>query len=427
MSLCLFLLLVSAVTVLKAEGTNAPPANPAPAPASAPAGSIDFSQYLVDHKAELSPFFDKNEEDLIRKAMPLALGLLAWIATLTLLAGWVVDMVLVRVFTPFFAPAYTKISRGIIYSTGRLLLGFLILGLIALTVFICSRFVHGGVIALVVTILLLVLGLGGHLAWLAYLYRLNVGTAVIFLVILVGAQAFTFVLVAAPILTGAPSTLAYRFVNETLTPEMQSEVDDNKATLTTLKGDCDATQAKIDELKKQITQDQAAQVKLAAEIEKRKNSELFIFQRIVKVEAAGDLAGARQQFTEMLAKYPTGFMSESVKAHLSQIDSELAAQEAARKQAEADAAKAAAAARADLLARAAKGQVTLSEMRRVLIGKSRADVTDLLGSPTETASDRWGYAQQMVLNPMTKEKHGLAIYFNSGVVQNVDFYYGAAK
>jgi len=66
-------------------------------------------------------------------------------------------------------------------------------------------------------------------------------------------------------------------------------------------------------------------------------------------------------------------------------------------------------------------------MRLALVGKNRADVTALFGTPTETASDRWGYAQQMIVNRMTSEKHGLAIYFTEGIVQSVDYYDGAAK
>jgi hypothetical protein len=99
----------------------------------------------------------------------------------------------------------------------------------------------------------------------------------------------------------------------------------------------------------------------------------------------------------------------------------LVAQDAQKKQEEADASRAAAQARTDLLARAAKGDVTLSEMRQALIGKTRAEVSDLLGAPAETATDRWGYRQQMILNPLTNERFGLIVYFNQGTVQSVDY------
>jgi DNA-binding transcriptional regulator YdaS (Cro superfamily) len=109
------------------------------------------------------------------------------------------------------------------------------------------------------------------------------------------------------------------------------------------------------------------------------------------------------------------------RAQLAQVNSQLAVEEAQKKQEEADAARAAAQARADLLARAGKGEVTLSEMRQALIGKTRAQVSNLLGMPSETASNSWGYRQRMILNPLTNEKYGLMVYFTEGAVQSVDY------
>ena len=39
----------------------------------------------------------------------------------------------------------------------------------------------------------------------------------------------------------------------------------------------------------------------------------------------------------------------------------------------------------------------------------------------ETASDTWGYSRQMIVNPLTNEKHGLMVYFAEGIVQSVDY------
>jgi len=417
------LILLSTGSLLVADAANPPP----DFSSTASAGQEDFGQYLVDHQADLAPFFEKNLEELVRKAMPMVLGMLAWILMFTLIASWVVDIGLIRTFTPFFAPAYSKLQRAVIFSTGRLVLSFLIMGLMALTVFLSMRFVHAGIINLIVAGILLVLGGAAQIWWLSYLFRMNVGSAIIFFVIIAGAQAITFIVVAAPVLTGAPSTLAYRFVNETLTPQLQTEVDATNQELAAIVQARDATKAKIADLQNQVAQDQAGQEKLALEIENKKNSEQFLFQQIAKIEATGDLATAHDKFTAMLAKYPTGALADTVKAHLAQIESELAVQEAKKKKDDADAAAAAAAARVDLLARAAKGEVTLSEMRKVLVGKSRSDVTSLFGPPTDTASNRWGYGQQMILNPMTQEKHGLTVYFDEETVQGVDYYYGVAK
>jgi len=417
----LLLLLLSAGSILLAA-----PANVAPAPSPSPA-TEDFGQYLVDHQDDLAPFFHKNLEDLVRKAMPTLLGLLAWVSMFAVIAGWVVDVLLARGFTPFFAPAYTKLPRAVFYSTGRLILNSAVLGLFALTVLISTKFLHAGIIILCVAIILGLVTVVLQVGWLAYVFRMNIGTSVIFYVIIFGAQVLTFFLVASPILAGKPSTITYHFINETMTPELQEEVSSTKYDLAEVNKRIDATTAKLTDLRAKIAQDEADAQKLNQEIEDKKNSEAFLFQKIVRLEAKGDLSSAHDQFTEMLAKYPKGTMADAVKTHLTQVDAELATQAAQKKQAEADAAAAAAAARADLLAKAAKGEATLSEMRQALVGKNKTDITGLFGQPSDTTTDGWGYAQQMVVNPMTNEKHGLAVYFVEGTVQSVDYYYGAPK
>ena len=83
--------------------------------------------------------------------------------------------------------------------------------------------------------------------------------------------------------------------------------------------------------------------------------------------------------------------------------------------------------RAALLARAAAGQATLSEMRQALIGKTREEVLAYFGAPSETGADRWGYGKRMVIDPDTHESRGLTVVFSEGLVQGVDFYYGEAQ
>ena len=379
---CLFILFIMIVGSALMAATN--PASP-----SSP-DTKDFGQYLVDHQAELAPFFQKNLEELVRKAMPMVWGLLAWISFLTVLVGWVVDIGLARGFTPFFAPAYAKTKRAVFYSTGKLILSLIVMGLMALTVYFSTSFVHAGIIILTVGSILLIVWLVTQIGWLAYQFRMTVGVSIIFFVIIAGAQTLLFVAVTSSILVGQPSALAYKFVNQQLTPQLLTEVDATKDELAAIQKSTGETRDKIASLQAQMAKDQQDAEKLNQQIDEKKNSEAFLFQKIVKVEASGDLASAQDQFNAMLAKYPSGTLADSVKAHLAQIATEIATQQAQKQKEEADALAAAAAARADLLARASKGEVTLSEMRQVLVGKNRADVTALFGQPTETASDRWG-------------------------------------
>jgi DNA-binding transcriptional regulator YdaS (Cro superfamily) len=213
------------------------------------------------------------------------------------------------------------------------------------------------------------------------------------------------------------------FVDQNLTPKLEAEVRDMKHDLATVSTARDEAKAKSADIQSRLTQAKSEQEQLQKEIEEKKNSDTYIFSQIMKVRAGGDLAAAHHQLTDFLAKFPTGSLTAAAQAQLTQVDGELAAREAQKKQAEADAAVAAAQARADLLARAGKGEVTLSEMRQALIGKTPLEVSALFGTPNETASNRWGYGRPMVFNPLTNEKFGLTVNFNAGIVQGVDYYY----
>jgi hypothetical protein len=181
------------------------------------------------------------------------------------------------------------------------------------------------------------------------------------------------------------------------------------------------------QLQAQIDQDKSEEITVSQEIQDQKNSEQYLFSQIAKLHARGDLTAARDQFAALLARDANGPLTGLIRGQLTQVNNEIAAQQVQKQQAAAQTAQAAAEARADLLARAGRGQVTLSEMRRVLLGKSRADVSALFGPPTETASDRWGFRRQMILNPITNEHTGLAIYFFEGLVQSVDYYHGSPQ
>jgi uncharacterized protein (DUF3084 family) len=206
-----------------------------------------------------------------------------------------------------------------------------------------------------------------------------------------------------------------------ITPKLHGEVDATRRDLAAAKSERDAVKTHTNDLQNQFAQAQTEKSQLHEQIEAKKNSDIYIFAQIMKVRAGGDLAAARDQLAAFPAKFPASPLLVLARGQLADLDNQIAAEAAQQKQAEADAVRAAAAARADLLARAAKGQVTLSEMRAVIIGKSRADVKALLGAPGDTGTDTWTYYPQMIVNPLTNEKSGLVVNFSEGVVQGVDY------
>jgi len=411
----LVLWLAAACLPLQADGTNAVPVQPAAADAE------DFGQYLVDHQSDLAPFFTKNAGDLFKLAVPLAMGMMGWVILFTMLVGWIVDVLLSRAYAFFFAPVFADLKRAAIYATGRLFLSFVYTCLMGLAIVFSLGLAHAGIVIALAVLLLLLVACAAQIVWILYLYRTDFTISAVFYIAIIVAHFIVGFLITGPILGSRAPSAATNFVDDAITPRLEAEAQSTKHELAGAKSALDATRAKAADFQDQIAQAQTEEEQLHKEIEEKKNSDIYILSQIIKTRSGGDLASARDQLLAFQGKFPSSSLNALARTQLAEIDTQLAVAEVEKKQEEADATRAAAQARADLLARAGKGEVTLSEMRQALIGKTRAQVSGLLGLPSETASDSWGYRQQMILNPLTNEKHGLMVYFTEGIVQSVDY------
>jgi hypothetical protein len=396
---------------LLAQGTNTP---------SAPAGG-DFGQYLADHQADLEPFFKKNAEDLFKQGVPLLMGMLGWVVCLTMLAGWIIDVLMSRGFALFFAPAFTELKRAIIYATGRLFLSFIYTCLLGLAIVFSLKLAHAGIVMPLAVVLLLVVALAAQIVWILYLYRTSFFISGVFYLAIIIVHIVVGFLIAKPVIDLHAADVATEFVDRAITPKLQAEADSTKRELNAAEAERHVVGAKVADLRNQIAQARVEQEQLRKEIDERKNSDIYVFSQIIQARSRDDLASARDKLTAFLAQFPSSSLKDLARAQLAQINLQTAVEETQKKQQEADAARTVAQARADLLARAAKGEATLSEIRQALIGKTRAQVGDLLGLPSDTASDSWGYRRRMIVNPLTNEKYGLMVYFTEGIVQSVDY------
>ena len=390
---------------------------------SPPAGTSgdDFGQYLADHQSDLAPYFEKNASKLFKAGFPLLMGMMGWVIFFTMLAGWAIDILLSRGFAVFFAPAFAGIKRCVIYATGGLFLSFLYAGLLGLAMAFSLKMPHAGIVLVAMILLLFLVALAAQIVWILYLYRTTFSVSAVFYLAILVAHTLLGLLIAKPIVDWRASGVATDFVDQEITPGLQAEAQSTRHELAAVASSRDAIKAKVSDLQGQISQGQTEADQLRKEIEEKKNSDIYVLGEILKSRARDDLGAARGQLADFVAKFPSSPLNASARAQLAQVDSQMAAEEAQKKQGNADAARAAAQARADLLARAAQGNVTLSEMRKALLGKTRAQVSSMLGLPSETASDSWGYRQQMIVNPLTNERHGLLVYFNEGMVQGVDY------
>ena len=409
----LLLIFAAATLPLLAQTTNAAPATPA--------SGEDFGQYLADHQGDLAPFFSNNAGDIFKQVMPAAIGMLGWVIFFTMLIGWGVDVLLSRVFAFFFAPAFAEWKRSVVYATGELFLNFVYTCLMGIAIVFSLNLSHAGPVIMIVLVVLLLVGFAAQIVWVLYLYRTSFFISVAFYIGLLVAHSVAGSLFTGPFLEARGPGAVNHFIDSAITPRLQEGIDSLKQDLAAAKADRDAAQSRTNELLGQIKQAQAEKGRLNREIGEKKNSDIYTLAQILKARANGDLTSARDQLTAFPSKFPLSPLNSQVRAQLSDLDNQITIAATQQKQQQAETARETAQARADLLDRAGKGQVTLSEMRQALINKSRAQVKDLLGVPSDTGSDSWAYRQQMIINPLTNEKHGLVVYFSQGLVQGVDY------
>jgi hypothetical protein len=384
----------------------------------------DFGQYVAAHQDDLSDFFSAHSNELIREAVPVLLGLFGWIALLTMLAGWVVDLGLGRLFAFLYAPAFADWKRAVIYASGQLVLTFLYTALMSLAVVILNGFPYAGVFIIIVLLLLVLVAVAAQIVWILYLYRANLGISLVFYFAVLASYLVIGLIIAQSILSARASTEMTNYIDHSITPRLQTEALATRKQLEDVTTGRDSAQTRVADCQAQIQKAQAVQKELAAEIEAKKTSDIFTFSEIIKARARGELESAREQLAAFPAKFPNSLLIPLARGQLNAVEDQIIANEAQRKQEAAAATQAAADARAALLARAAQGQATLSEMRQALLGKSRAQVSDFLGQPSEMVSNAWNYGHVMVVNPLTGEHTGLTVYFSEGAVQSVDYFRG---
>jgi hypothetical protein len=389
-----------------------------------PAPAENFGQYLMSHQGELAPFFSQNGGELFAQGVPFFLELAAEILFLSYLVGWGVDVLLGRGFAVLFAPTFNNFRRAFIYASGRVVIGILTAVTFSGAIIFGASSPNFQTYLGVSILLLVMVSAVIQVGWIHYLYRPDSKIAVLLYLTLIVVHGFITLAISSPLI-GAPAGRSVQaFVDQVVTPKLQSATAKTQADLMSLAPAHQAAENAVTQLNDQIEQAKDEQAEVQKQIAQARNSPAYLFSQIVKIHAQGDLATARAQLAAFLARFPHGPVAALAQGQLVQVTSELNAQKIEEQQAAAAKAAAEARYRADLLARADKGQVTLSEMRQALLGKSRAEVSTLLGPPSETASDRWGFSRQMIYNPLTEEKSGLAVYFLEGAVQSVDYYYG---
>jgi hypothetical protein len=383
----------------------------------------DFAPYLAQHEADLGPFFAQNGPILIKDALPVAVTVASRILLTTALACWLIDVLLGWIFSTMAAPAYARITRALVYASGRLVLAVVLtvgLGFAA----ILGLNAGAGWPALLVVVVLTVPAIAIQIFWVGWLYRTPARDSGIFYVVLLLIHTIVGTILAAVFFSGQIDQAVAHYVDNSITPRLRLAAIDAGHDTATLTAPRDAAQARLTALQSQLAQDKSTEVGLRQAIRDGKNLPAFAFSRLVLLRAQGHLSEAATGFANFIARYPNDPETGAARGQLSQLNQEVTIQLAAQRREQAATDRENARARAHLLARAAAGQATLSEMRDALLGKTTEQVFALFGAPSERAADRWGYVKRMITDPQDNQTHGLTVVFADGLVQGVDYYYG---
>jgi hypothetical protein len=381
----------------------------------------DFPAYLARNQAELGPFFTQNGAVLVKDALPGVVVVAAHIMLVTALICCLVDVLLGWGFSTIAAPAYAKITRALIYATGRLALALVMTLVLSFTAML-GVYAGAGWPALLVALLLTVPAVALQIFWASWLYRTPARASGIFYFVLLLVHSVVGAILIPIFFAGQIDNTAARFVDDSVAPRLGLEAINTRHKTADIMSQRDTAQAQVTALQGRLAQDETDQTHLRQAIEDGKNLPAFVFSRLVLMRAQGNLTQAATGFADFIAQHPHDPEIDAARGQLVEINQAVSAQLAARQQEQAETAHADAQARAHLLARTAAGQATLSELRAALLGKTPAQVFAIFGAPSERDADRWGYSKHMVADPEAGGTRGLTVNFADGLVQGVDYY-----
>jgi hypothetical protein len=167
----------------------------------------------------------------------------------------------------------------------------------------------------------------------------------------------------------------------------------------------DAAKAQLAEKDEALAQKDAQLRTVQAELATLKKSEALAFAEIADVQKRGLPATALSRYEKFITDHPDSALTPHARAMLGQLRGEVA-----RRSDQADPQRQ----EREVLQRFAENVVTLEEIAPLLRRKTSAEITRLLGPPSQSFRNgaEIGYAQK-ALNPATGERGMLIIRFES--------------
>ena len=264
-----------------------------------------------------APSSPRTLPELIKDALPTAIMLGSRILLTTALACWLVDVLLGWIFSTLAAPAYAKITRALIYATGRLILAVVLTFVLGVAAMLGLN-AGAGWPALLVVIVLAVPALAIQIFWVSWLYRTTARDSGLFYVgLLLVHTVAGCVLIALVFATQIDRSVA-QFVDRSIVPRLQVAALAAQGDAAPLAAQRDTARAQVAALQSRLAQDKAEEARLQQAIANGRNLPAFAFSRLVLLRAQGHLSEAATGLAAFIQAHPNDPDANAARGQLEQ-------------------------------------------------------------------------------------------------------------
>lgn len=436
LALC-FLALVPQIGRAQDKKADAPAAAPAAVQSAeanataAPTGPESYADYLARHQANYDAFNDKYGNSILKASLPglfkiafhFAVLFLIYNAIIQLLGAWICAKFIVPLKATWKrAGTFSGVQVGtslvwvlICYGLGRVLIG--------------DDPTRVSLVSVVILILIsLALGLGLSIAATKYVYKTNISTSTVFgvgLTVISAVLNVLFFLVFSILFASTMPEVTGHYGKpifiECILPFVNKETTEVQKQYDVTSVDLDAARKKQADVDAQTAEAQQQVEAMKQKIAAKDTSDELVYARLGEIADRGKLPQTLAAYEGFIKDRPQSPYVAYAKEQIETTKADMEHMSAQHEQAQAELARSAAMADSVLKEKLSKNQATLSEVRTALLGKSRDEVTALLGAPTQTGSDAYLYDKVLVLEPVTGRQRPFAVLFLEGNVKTVNY------
>lgn len=318
-----------------------------------------------------------------------------------------------------FAPRHASLLNAVIFAAIPTVLSLIGVGLVftqSLSLIVMGNAIIGIAIIIALIIATMYLYDVGLLTMLLFALVGNLIAAVLMVVV----SNILLASMTAQILGGGMDTLADVYASKA-SPFVAKKMEGLQPKQKELEEQLQAEKDKLEGLKTQETAAQESIKKLQAEVASKRQTPQLVYTAIGQLVDQEKTDSAIASYAEFAAKFPGHPLATKAKEQIDVLESLKAQTEVDRQ-----------AARAALVEeekrqldifkkRLADREVTLSDIRKAVLGKSRSEVIELLGPADADQANMLIYTEIEVFDPVRNRQRSFIINFLEGRVQGANY------